>query len=273
MSSRIIRDGLLDSESISSLHDRTFRLYIHLLLAADDYGLAAIGYGPIKRAAPLMDWSRELIAKMLLELTDVGLILPYEVLGKQYVAIAKWKSAINCLSPKHPTPPFGMRHIIGANKFKSSEVREAALKIAPHIKALILGSGAPVSNERVAGSALVPEEVIGKREKKDRRKFSADDFSFAKFMFSKIQELNPSHREPDLEKWADEIRLMRERDKHSPKDIQELFTWANSHPFWRANILSPGKLRDKFDTLKIQRDQSKLKPVATTHHDPMLGAI
>lgn len=147
MTSRVIRDGLLDSEAVAALHDKTYRLYTHLLLAADDFGLVGVGYGPIKRAAPLMDWSREIVAKMLGELTDAGLILPYESGGKQFAAIAKWKSAINCMAPKHPIPTFGMCHVIGAYRFKSAAVREAVLKIAPHIKELTLESGAPVVHQ------------------------------------------------------------------------------------------------------------------------------
>jgi len=163
MASRILRDGLLDSEPVSTLHDRTFRLYIHLLLAADDYGLVAIGYGPIKRAAPLMDWNREIVAKMLGELTDAGLIIPYSVDGKQFAAIAKWKSAINSLSPKHAMPPFGMGHVVGVNWYKSKEIREAASKILNPINTGSFNRVPPEPHQPPTGVPPVKAEVREKR--------------------------------------------------------------------------------------------------------------
>lgn len=162
MSSRVIRGGLVDSEVIAALHDRTFRLYIHLLLSADDYGLVETDFGPIRRSTSLLDWNRELVAKMLGELTDAYLILPYEVAGKRYSAIAKWQSSINCLAPRCPVPSFGMGHVLRPSKFKSEKVREEAGKILSHIKELVPNSATPVTPQRGAGVALVPEGVRGK---------------------------------------------------------------------------------------------------------------
>ena len=59
-------------------------------------------------------------------------------------------------------------------------------------------------------------------------RFAEKDMDIAKFMFSLIRQLNPDHREPNLEKWANEIRLMRETDNRTPDEIRELFKWANS---------------------------------------------
>jgi hypothetical protein len=162
MVSRVLRDGIVDSEAIAVLHDRTFRLYVHLILRADDYGLVEIDYGPIKRAAPLLDWNRELVAKMLSELVDAAMLIPYEVEGKRYAAIAKWQSNVNSKSPKHPIPPFGMGHVRKPYKYKSSEVREAAQKILRNINKRTSGSDTPVTHSVATGAALVPEEVRGK---------------------------------------------------------------------------------------------------------------
>jgi hypothetical protein len=162
MPARVIRNGLIDSEIIAALHDRTFRLYVHLLLSADDYGLVEIDFGPVRRAAPLLDWNRELVAKMLGELVDAALILPYEVEGKRYAAIARWRSWVNSTKPKHPTPAFGMAHVLQPYYFKSQSVREAASKFLSHLKELGLKSPPPVPPQGGAGSPLVVEGVRGK---------------------------------------------------------------------------------------------------------------
>jgi len=49
---------------------------------------------------------------------------------------------------------------------------------------------------------------------------------------------------------------MRERDGRTQEGIKSLFTWANENNFWRSNILSPGKLREKWDQLSIQRNSN-----------------
>ena len=72
-----------------------------------------------------------------------------------------------------------------------------------------------------------------------------------------IKNLSPNVKTPTFESWANEIRLMRERDGRTLKDICELFKWANKDEFWSANILSPSKLRDKWDQLEIKKRSCK----------------
>lgn len=67
--------------------------------------------------------------------------------------------------------------------------------------------------------------------------------------------MDPKAKAPNLDKWANEIRLMREQDGRTDAEIRAVFTWANQDGFWRSNILSPGKLREKFTTLDLKRKQ------------------
>lgn len=54
----------------------------------------------------------------------------------------------------------------------------------------------------------------------------------------------------------DAARLLIDRDKHDPQEIREVIDWATSDQFWRSNILSMAKLRDKFDQLNLRRRTS-----------------
>lgn len=85
--------------------------------------------------------------------------------------------------------------------------------------------------------------------------FSDMDLAMAKEMFARIQKLNPNHKQPNFEAWANDIRLLSERDGKSYPEIIELFEWANQDRFWQANILSPRKLREKWDVLVLQRNR------------------
>ena len=85
--------------------------------------------------------------------------------------------------------------------------------------------------------------------------FTEMDLAMAKEMFARIQKLNPNHKQPNFEAWANDIRLLGERDGKSHPEIIELFEWANQDHFWQANILSPRKLREKWDVLVLQRNR------------------
>ncbi|MDD7545601.1 replication protein [Actinobacillus porcinus] len=102
-------------------------------------------------------------------------------------------------------------------------------------------------------------EKISDGGKKTNFVFSADDMKAAMWIGEQVKKLSPNIKNPNFENWANQIRLMRERDKRTHKDICELFQWANQDTFWRANILSPAKLREKWDQLEIKRRSSALQ--------------
>ena len=59
--------------------------------------------------------------------------------------------------------------------------------------------------------------------------------------------------------WTDAARLMLDRDGRTEDEIHAAIDWCQSHHFWRTNILSMPKLREKFDQLrkvaKAEREQ------------------
>ena len=98
------------------------------------------------------------------------------------------------------------------------------------------------------------------RTKAKKNVFSDDDLKAAEWIFHLIRKLNPSFKEPKFESWANDIRLMRERDNRTHKDICELFQWANQDRFWSVNILSPATLRAKWDQLSMKRNAAMTTP-------------
>lgn len=98
------------------------------------------------------------------------------------------------------------------------------------------------------------------RAKAKKNVFSDDDLMAAEWILGLIRKLNPSFKEPKIESWANDIRLMRERDNRTHKDICELFKWANQDRFWSVNILSPATLRAKWDQLSMKRNAAATMP-------------
>lgn len=86
------------------------------------------------------------------------------------------------------------------------------------------------------------------------------DRQLAEWMFGLVLALHPQHQPPNWRRWCREIRLLRDRDKRTRKEIAGLFRWANNDPFWQLNIRSPGKLRAKWDDLVIRRKATGWSP-------------
>lgn len=107
--------------------------------------------------------------------------------------------------------------------------------------------------EPEAATACPPsaDKEQGKPAKKPQ--CTPEDIEAAKWMFERIKVVAPSAKEPNLESWGKEFRLMREQDGRTHRQILELFRWANADSFWRANILSPSKLREKWTELDAKR--------------------
>lgn len=53
-------------------------------------------------------------------------------------------------------------------------------------------------------------------------------------------------------KWRDAARLLIDKDGLTEDQVHAAIDWSQDHEFWRANILSMPKLREKYDTLRQQ---------------------
>lgn len=89
---------------------------------------------------------------------------------------------------------------------------------------------------------------------------TAEDLQTAQWMFKRVQQLNPTAQEPNWAQWANAVRLMRELDKRTHREICELYDWVSRDSFWCANVLSPQKLREKWDQLVAKRSVPSTKP-------------
>lgn len=92
------------------------------------------------------------------------------------------------------------------------------------------------------------------------RKYSDEHFRLAsKLQNNLIDDFPKEMKKADLDKWADVIRLMEEKDQHTIEQIDYVLSWLPSNSFWFSNIRSAKKLRDKFETLKFEIKTEKSK--------------
>ncbi|WP_250208306.1 hypothetical protein [Morganella morganii] len=97
---------------------------------------------------------------------------------------------------------------------------------------------------------------------------TADDLKAAQWIFQLITRISPSAKTPNWSGWANDVRLMREQDSRTHSDICQMFKFANQDSFWKSNILSPAKLREKWTQLEAKRNtQGQSKPSGRLHLD------
>ncbi|MEG0716582.1 MAG: hypothetical protein RR467_17800 [Morganella sp. (in: enterobacteria)] len=83
---------------------------------------------------------------------------------------------------------------------------------------------------------------------------TADDLKAAQWIFQLITRISPSAKTPNWSGWANDVRLMREQDNRAHVDICQMFKFANQDSFWKSNVLSPAKLREKWTQLEAKRN-------------------
>lgn len=114
-----------------------------------------------------------------------------------------------------------------------------------------LPGGLPGGHWSDGGSAGAPPSKARKNHGTE------DDHKAAHWMFERLREVNATAREPGWDKWANDIRLMREQDGRGHREICGLFGWVLRDPFWSANVMSPSKLREKWDQLAANRERAR----------------
>lgn len=122
MPNRLIRDEMLESEAILSLPIEARWLYVTILLSADDVGLFEATSFKLARRA---DIRRESGDKLLSMLADADLIRLYEVDGKRYGFIPKFRQRLQIKRSKFPTPPGAL---ISDDQDAVSKINELGIK-------------------------------------------------------------------------------------------------------------------------------------------------
>lgn len=80
----------------------------------------------------------------------------------------------------------------------------------------------------------------------------SDEIRLSELLLSCMKKNNPNCKDPSMQSWAKNIDLMIRIDRRDPKEIERIINWCQDDEFWKSNILSTGKLRDKYDQLYIK---------------------
>ena len=92
MGSRVIKDSIKTSRHVNALSDFQFRVWIHLILSADDYGRGSADPELVKNLAfpRRKGITEKQLADALHVLANTGMVNLYEVDGEPYFYFPKW---------------------------------------------------------------------------------------------------------------------------------------------------------------------------------------
>lgn len=132
---------------------------------------------------------------------------------------------------------------------------KGALKPAHHEQEVILNTN--VFNDRQKKHKSLPDAAV--QTPAGDKWGTAEDLQCAEWMLSLRNITKPALKKPNLTTWANDIRMLRQLDGHTHREICQLFKWAAQDSFWHKNILSPAKLRKQWDTLVLHREDGNRK--------------
>lgn len=110
----------------------------------------------------------------------------------------------------------------------------------------------PSKDHQMTTNKNVKNDKNKKKINNSRHKYEPCDMENANLLYQKILENNPQAKKPNLEKWASDFRLIRQIDKRTDEQVKYLIGWTQQDTFWKANILSPARLRKQFDHLVVK---------------------
>jgi hypothetical protein len=94
---------------------------------------------------------------------------------------------------------------------------------------------------------------------------NSDAYRLAAYMRDTLKANVPTLKEPNIQAWAHEFdRALRNDERmKDARFVALVIKWACSDNFWRANIQSPGKLREKFDQLTAKMESEAARARAS----------
>lgn len=297
---RTLKPEILEDEMTAGLSDGAFRLFVAMIVLADDHGNVRAEERWLEGQ---VWWSRRFaevrgeiprVAEILRELSEALLIELYEVRSQFYAHIRSWEKhqrIDNAGKPRVPGPSESSRNFA---EFRGEIPRFAAGPRPPtsdhdpekkEASDLAVGPLGLLSDAPEVGpeSEVGPEPPKGKgkvRPPRRVRELPQEALDAADHLLRRIVENNAAHklsgaseskRSPTIQAWADHLRKLHEIDGRSWGEIRSVIDWCQDDAFWggKGNIASGEKLREKWNTLTAQRGHAMRAPPAPAKPKPM----
>ena len=259
---RSIKPEFWSSPDIAALSDADRLLFIGLWSYVDDQGrgkddvaLIVAALFPHDMVANPLDT----VAKVrdgLARLHAANLILRYTVASRTYFLVTGWSKhqKVDKARPSRlPEPTEGENGAFPQNDANRETVATIRDSVATPPEILAPGTGE--QGNRGTGEQGNSEAIddVDLRAVEDPR---PDVDAVCDAMAASVQ--RRTGRTPRVTAaWRTQARLMIDRDGRTVEEIIRIIDWVDGNDFWRANVLSVPKLRQKFDTLRLQSQRPR----------------
>jgi hypothetical protein len=239
---RTIKPEFFTSLTIADLTPEQRLTFIGLWTHVDDAGRCVDDARLIKAALwPLDDRTAADVERDMGALTEASLIVRYTLNRRHYLAVVNWSEHQKISHPsqsKLPAPDEGEPTPPTSTDGSSVKPHGGLPEDSPlERKGKEQGTGKGTSE-----IAPRPTDAAAPRPDVER---------ICEHLADRI-EGNGSKRPTVTKGWHDAARLMLDRDDRTETDVLAAIDWCQNHEFWRANVLSMPKLRDKYDQLRLQ---------------------
>lgn len=163
--------------------------------------------------------------------------------------------------------------IENAWKVVPEEIRSKIKALLSKIDPLEGGSPSAFTSTLTSASSFKPEETSGTTPVPTQKKikYSNEDMRLTELLISLIEKNTPEWTlKGNKETWAEHIEKLHRIDGRTYEQIEYMIRWTQADSFWRQNILSTAKLREKFNDLipklkasatkEIHKSQIAIKP-------------
>ncbi len=230
---RMIKPSFWSSRTLMRVSRDARLLFIGLWNFADDYGILensnrrilgdVFPYDEKVLEVEIKKWKGELLKE--------NLIVEIQFNGHSYLYIRSWNEHQKVAHP--------------AKGFLPSDVTP---------ESLMSSSGDSPAQIEVEREVEVKVKIETSKNNLDGEIFeeNSNAIILAKLLWSLILENNPKAKVPNFQKWAGEVEKMLRIDGRTFEEVEFMIHWSQQDNFWKANILSTAKLREKFDQLFVK---------------------
>lgn len=88
---------------------------------------------------------------------------------------------------------------------------------------------------------------------------ASDEMILVDFFIKMIRKNSPTFKTPNKQNWADTFRKMIQIDGRDKKEISKVILFVQNDSFEKSNVLSPIKLRKRYDSLLIKTNEQQKK--------------
>lgn len=228
---------IVDTDAFLDMPHSSQLLYFHLSMRADDDGFVSNHRKIMRMTGAQVDDFKVLLAKKF--------IIPFE---SGICVVKHWK----------------IHNYIQKDRYSETTYLDEKAQLREKDNGVYTVDTKRIQNGDTGKVRLGKSKVReGKATKSKTLSFNPQDIEMVDILVSLIQENNPEWQmRGRMEKWAEDINKIHRLDKRTYEQIKFMIQWVQNDSFWRQNILSASKLREKFNDLipKVKAGLSKDKP-------------